>query len=113
LFNTTIPKMEFDGTRLSAVASRGQGTSAEDGVTLMSSMMIHTLLEACEVVLYEQGEPRSSFWLASQVVEMKLWRASGADVRGALCQHIAKHCETSRFVTLPDDEWGLRSWAAE
>ena len=32
----------------------------------------------------EQGEPQSSYWLASQIVEAKLWRASEADVRDAL-----------------------------
>ena len=41
---------------------------------------------------------------------MKLWRASEADVRDALKKDIAKHGESSRFVALADDEFGLRSW---
>jgi hypothetical protein len=76
-------------------------------------MIIESLLDACEFVLNEQGELQSSFWLASQVMEMKMWRASEANVRDALCKDVAKHGEASRFVTLPDDEWGLRSWAAD
>lgn len=73
-------------------------------------MIVESLLDACEVVLNEQGEPQSSYWLASQVMEMKLWRASEADVRDALSKDIAKHGESSRFVALADDEFGLRSW---
>ena len=46
--------------------------------------MIESLLDACQFVLEDQREPQSSFWLASQVMEMKLWRASEADVRDAL-----------------------------
>jgi hypothetical protein len=38
--------------------------------------MIETLLDACQFVLEVQGEPQSSYWLASQAMEMKLWRAS-------------------------------------
>lgn len=73
-------------------------------------MIVESLLDACEVVLNEQGEPQSSYWLASQVMEMKLWRASEADVRDALKKDIAKYGESSRFVALADDEFGLRSW---
>jgi hypothetical protein len=73
-------------------------------------MIIESLLDACEFVLKEQGEPQSSFWLASQVMEMKLWRASEADVRDALSKDIARLGSSSRFVALADDEFGLRSW---
>lgn len=73
--------------------------------------MIDSLLDACEFVLKEQGEPQSSYWLASQVKEMKLWRASEAEVRDALNKDLANLGQSSRFVALPDDEWGLRSWA--
>jgi hypothetical protein len=73
-------------------------------------MMIHTLLDACEFILEDQGEPQTSYWLASQIMEMKLWRASDADVLEALKKDIAKHSESSRFVALADDEFGLRSW---
>jgi len=75
--------------------------------------MIESLLDACEFVLQEQGEPQSTYWLASQVMEMKLWRASEADVREALCNDIAKLGESSCFVALPDDEFALRSWATD
>jgi len=71
--------------------------------------MIGSLLDACEFILIEQGEPQSSYWLASQVMEMKLWRASEADVRDALIKDIGKHGESSRFVALADDEFALRS----
>jgi hypothetical protein len=73
--------------------------------------MIGSLLDACEFILIEQGEPQSSYWLASQVMDMKLWRASEADVRNALTKDIGKHGESSRFVSLADDEFALRSWA--
>ena len=72
--------------------------------------MIDSLLDACEFVLNDQGEPQSSYWLASLVMEMKLWRASEADVRDALCKDIAKHGGSSRFMSLADDEFALRSW---
>jgi hypothetical protein len=75
--------------------------------------MIETLLDACQFVLEDQGEPQSSYWLASQIMEMKLWRASEADVRDALAKDIEKHGESSRFVSLPDDEFAIRSWATE
>lgn len=75
--------------------------------------MIDSLLDACEFVLNEQGEPQSSYWLASQVMEMKLWRTSEADVRDALRKDIAKLAESSRFVPLPDDEFALRSWKTD
>jgi len=75
--------------------------------------MIDTLLDACEFILNDQGEPQSSFWLASQAMEMRLWRASEADVREALHKDMEKHGLSSRFVKLADDEFGLRSWAKE
>ena len=72
--------------------------------------MIESLLVACEFVLNGQGEPQSTYWLASLVMEMNLWRASEADVRDALSKDIAKHGGLSRFVSLPDDEFAMRSW---
>jgi hypothetical protein len=75
--------------------------------------MIHTLLDACQYALEAQGEPQSSFWLASQVMEMRLWRASEADVRDALNKDIAKYGEASLFLKVADDEFALRSWATE
>ena len=65
--------------------------------------MIETLLDACQFVLEDQGEPQSSYWLASQVMEMKLWRASEADVRDALKKDIEAHGERSRFLFVGDD----------
>jgi hypothetical protein len=43
---------------------------------------IDTLLEACDFVLDNQGEPQSSFWLASQATETKFWRATATRRRG-------------------------------
>lgn len=75
--------------------------------------MIETLLDACQFVLENQGEPQSSYWLASQIVEKKLWRASEADVRAALHKDIERHGDSSRFVQLDNDEFSLRSLTAE
>ena len=75
--------------------------------------MIDSLLDACKYVLDEQGELQSSYWLASQVREGKLWRASEADVRDALIKDIKKYGEASRFVRLADDEFALRSWSEQ
>jgi hypothetical protein len=72
--------------------------------------MIETLLDACQFVLENQGEPQSSYWLASQIVEMKLWRTCEAEVRDALSKDIAKHGHLSQFVSLANDEFGLRAW---
>ena len=74
--------------------------------------MIESLLDACQFVLEDQGEPQSSYWLASQVMEMKLWRASEADVRDALNKDIRQRGEQSRFLQITDDEFVLRSWTA-
>ena len=75
--------------------------------------MIHTILDAIEFVLKEQGEPQSPFWLASQMMEMKLWRASEHDVRAELEKDIRERGERSLFVKVADDEWSLRCWNME
>jgi hypothetical protein len=75
--------------------------------------MISTQLDACRYVLEDLGEPQSSYWLASQVMEMKLWRASDAQVRRALDKDIEAHGESSLFVKVAEDEYALRSWMAE
>ena len=74
--------------------------------------MIESLLDACQFILEDLGEPQSSYWLASQVLQMKLWRASEADVRAALTKDIEERGERSRFVSVGDDEFALRSWNA-
>ena len=74
--------------------------------------MIESLLDACQFVLENLGEPQSSYWLASQVVEMRLWRASEAEVRRALNKDIEQHGESSLFVKVGEDEYALRSWTA-
>jgi HB1, ASXL, restriction endonuclease HTH domain len=74
--------------------------------------MIHTLLDACRFILEDQGEAQSCFWLASQAVEMKLWRASESQVRRALNQDIERYGDSSLFVKVADDEYALRSWTA-
>lgn len=60
-------------------------------------MLINDLLDACEYVLENMGETQSSYWLASQVVEMKFWRATEAAVQQALMADIRAHGESSRF----------------
>ena len=75
--------------------------------------MIHSLLDACQLVLEAQGEPQSSFWLASQAVEMELWKTTEEKVRKALKQDLERYGESSRFVELPGDEFGLRCWIAD
>ena len=72
--------------------------------------MIYSILDACHFVLEDQGESQSSFWMASQAVEMKLWRASEADVRDALLNDIKKLGTSSRFVQVGEDEFALREW---
>jgi len=72
-------------------------------------MIIETLPDACAFILENQGEPQSAYWLASQVVEMKLWRASEAAVRDALNKDIKKNGVSSRFVKVADDEFALPS----
>lgn len=73
--------------------------------------MIHTILDAIELVLKEQGEPQSPFWLSSQMDKMRLWRASEHDVRAAREKDIEQWDERTQFVRVEDDEYGLRSWA--
>lgn len=73
--------------------------------------MIYSLLDACEYILNDQGEPQSSYWLSSQVIELKLWKASEADVQAALTKDINQHGDASRFMIVGDDEFALRVWA--
>jgi hypothetical protein len=71
--------------------------------------MIRTPLDACRFVPENQGDAQSSYRLASQVVGMKLWRASESQVRAALDRNIKGHGESSRFVRVAEDEHALRS----
>ena len=41
-------------------------------------------------------------------MEMKLWRTNEAQVQDALRKDIAKHGQSSRFMSLADDRFGLR-----
>lgn len=75
--------------------------------------MIFTLLDACRFILEDQGEPQSSYLLASQAVEMKLWRASESQVRRALNKDIEKHGESSLFIKVGQAEYALRTWRAD
>ena len=72
--------------------------------------MIDTILDACRYVLEINGDPQSPDWLASQMMEMRLWRASEHDVRAALEKDISEFGEHSQFVKVADDEWAIRSW---
>jgi hypothetical protein len=75
--------------------------------------MINTILDAVEFILEDQGEPQSPYWLASQMMETRLWRASDQDVRVALDKDVAQWVERSRFVPSGDGEWGLRGNAVK
>ena len=75
--------------------------------------MICTLLDACRFIFEVQGEPQSSYWLAAQAVEMKLWRVSESQVRRTLNKDIEKYGGSSLFVKVGEDEYALRSWTAE
>ncbi|WP_406699106.1 HTH domain-containing protein [Singulisphaera sp. Ch08] len=74
--------------------------------------MIESLLDACRYILEDHREGQSSYWLASQIMEMKLWRASESSVRKALNKDIEKSGELSPFVRVGEDEFALRSWTA-
>ena len=71
---------------------------------------IRTLLDACRFVLEDQGEAQGAYWLASIMGEMRLWRASETRVRAVLDGDIEEHGESSLFVQVGDDRYGLRSW---
>jgi len=71
---------------------------------------VHSLLEACEYIFNDQGEPQTSYWLATQMMEMRLWRASEADVQAALIKDIDQHGSSSRFMRVGEDEFALRAW---
>lgn len=77
--------------------------------------MICTIIEAMEFALETQGEPQSPDWLASQMNEMRLWRASEHEVRAALEKDISEWGGRSQFVKVAEDEWGLRAreWLLE
>lgn len=72
--------------------------------------MIDTILDACKHVLEINGDPQSRYWLASQMMEMRLWRASEHDVLAALENDISEFREHPQFVKVADDEWAMRSW---
>ena len=71
--------------------------------------MISDILDACREVLEINGDPQTAYWLASQMVEMRMWRASEHDVRAALEKDIGKLGERSLFVKVADDEYALRA----
>lgn len=75
----------------------------------MTVNRIHTIVDAIELVLEEQGESESPYWLASQTIEMKQWRASEHDVRISLEHDMKATGGNSRFVKLTSEELGLRS----
>ena len=77
----------------------------------MVPIMISDILDACREVLEINGDPQSAYWLASQMVEMRMWRASEHDVRAALEKDIAKLGERALFVKVADDEYALRAWS--
>ena len=72
--------------------------------------MIDTILDTCRHLLEINDDRQSSYWLVSQMVEMRLWCASEHDVRAALKEHVREHDERSQFVKVAEDEYALRSW---
>jgi hypothetical protein len=74
--------------------------------------MIHDILDACEEALKTDGNPESACWLASLMVEMKIWRASEHDVRAAIEKDINEFGELSRFARVAGDEYILRAWTS-
>ena len=72
--------------------------------------MIHTIINAIDFILEEQGGPQSPYWLASPMMEMRLWRASEHDVRTVLEKDMKAWGEKSQFVKTADDEYALRWW---
>lgn len=72
--------------------------------------MIHTILDAIESILEDQGEPDSPDGLASMMMEARLWRADERKVRNALERDLRARGDDSRFVKIGEDEWALRSW---
>jgi hypothetical protein len=72
--------------------------------------MIHTILDAIEIILEDQGESQSPFWLASQMLEIGLRRASEHDLRAALEQDFKEFGRRSQFVGTADGEYALRRW---
>ncbi len=72
--------------------------------------IIQTILDACRFVLEDQGEAQSSYWLASIMMEMKLWRASESQVRRALDKDIKTFGDSSPFMKVTEDRYALRSW---
>jgi hypothetical protein len=72
--------------------------------------MIGTILDACREVLEINGDPQSAYWLASQMMEMRMWRASEHAVRAALDKDIRTQGERLLFVEVAGDENTLRAW---
>ena len=58
--------------------------------------MIYTVLDVIELILKDPGEPLSPYWLASQMDEQKLWKASEHDVRAALEKDMKEWGEKGR-----------------
>jgi hypothetical protein len=47
------------------------------------------------------------------MLEMKVYRASQAEVRDALDKYIKLRGERSRFLQIAEDEYALRSWTED
>ena len=97
-------------TFLYTIQNRAECRTHDSGTLKLTVNEIHNILDAIELVLEEQGETESPYWLASQMIERKLWQASEHDVRAALEEDLKTTGEKSRFVKLANDEWALRSW---
>ena len=84
--------------------------SLEDADRGGNKPMIHSLIDACEYIRNDQGDPQTSFWLASQIMETRLWRCAETGVRRVLNADIKTLGERSRFVKIAEDTFALRWW---
>ncbi|VAX36070.1 hypothetical protein MNBD_PLANCTO02-588 [hydrothermal vent metagenome] len=72
--------------------------------------MLYSINDVCKIILEDYGEPMSPYWLASQMVEARMWKANECEVRVALDEEIEKFGESAWFIKTEDDEYSLREW---
>lgn len=72
-----------------------------------------TLLDACEFVLDQRGEPQSSEQVLALLSEWELARLPEEAIREALLKDIQSLGDKSRFVALGNGLFALREWHAD
>ena len=103
-------EMKRRHSRVSAKPCFAGGKCREIRGQVLVDTMISDILGACREVLEINGDSQSAYWLASQMVEMRMWRTNEHDVRAALEKDIGKLGARSLFVKVADDEYALRAW---